>query len=106
MPRNAWVLIAGILFVRMALFMSYPFLALHLESLKFNALDIGIILGGHYFFAGIIGIGGGSFASKWNPKWMLAGTLLIGACAFLGLSQSQTFTFFLLSNCCLAVATS
>ncbi len=106
MSRTAWVLIAGILFVRMALFMSYPFLALHLESLKFNALEIGIILGGHYFFAGIVGIAGGNIAGKWNPKWALTCTLLVGALSFFCLSQAQTFTVFMLSNCCLAIATS
>lgn len=106
LPRSVWVLIAGILFVRMALFMSYPFLALHLENLHFNALEIGIILGCHYFFAGIVGVGGGSIASKWNPKWILIVTLLIGAFAFLCLGQAQTFAAFILSSCCLAVAMS
>jgi MFS family permease len=90
----------------MALFMSYPFLALYLDNLKFNALEIGIILGCHYFFAGVVGVGGGSFASRGNPKWILAATLLIGAFAFFCLGHAQTFLIFILSNCCLAIATS
>lgn len=103
LSRTAWVLIVGILLARIAIFMSYPFLAIHLEKLKFNALDIGIILGGHYLFAGIIGIFGGNIADQLGLKRTITLTLLIGAFSFWGLSQAQSFTGFLLCNLCLAI---
>lgn len=86
--------------------MSYPFLAFHLQSLSFDALNIGIILGCHYFFAGVAGIFGGAAADRWNPKYGLVFALLIGALSFFGLSQSKSFLSFLLWNCLLAISSS
>lgn len=106
MPRIAWILILGILFVRMALFMSYPFLALHLTTLHFTAMDIGFILGAHYLFSGITGIIGGNAADRWNPKLTIVATLCVGAFSFFGLSQADDFFSFLFFNCCLAISTS
>ena len=106
LPRIVWLLMIGILSVRMALFMSYPFLALHLEHLHFDSMDIGIIFGCHYFFAGMSGVFGGSLADRWNLKYTLVLTLLMGGFSFFGLSQAQTFGSFFFYNCCLAIAIS
>lgn len=104
--KVTWILISGILLVRMALFMSYPFLAIYLEELHFSPIEIGAILGSHYFFAGISGTLGGSIADQWKPKQMIIISLLIGAISFFGLSQSESFLSFLFFNCTLAISTS
>ena len=105
MPRIAWILIAGLLLVRMAIFMSYPFLALHLEKMHFDAMDIGIILGCPYFFAGLSGIFGGNIADQIGKQRTMVITLIMAALAFWGLGQVESFTGFLLCNLVLATAT-
>ncbi|MEI6242202.1 MAG: MFS transporter [Chlamydiota bacterium] len=103
-PKIVYLLISGILFVKMALFMSYPYLALYLTELHFSAIDIGIILGSHYLCAGLIGVFGGYVADLISPKNILIFVLMIGSAAFFGLSRSETFIEFLICSCILAVS--
>lgn len=103
LPRAVCVLIGGILLTRVAIFMSYPFLALHLAELKFSSWEIGVVLGVHYLFAGIIGVFSGNLSDQWGAKRTILAALLIGSAAFFGLAQSRILFSFLCCNLCLAV---
>src|SRR5947209_6053566 len=102
LPRMAQVLIGGILMTRMAIFMSFPFLAIHFEKLQFTSIEIGIILGIHYLFAGAIGIFGGNLADQWGLKRTIIATLLVGAFSFWGLGTVNHFAGLLICNIFLA----
>src|SRR3989338_238827 len=105
LSRYLWLLICGFFFVRMALFMSYPFLALHLSVLDFSAIDIGIILGSHYFFASFIGAIGANASDRFHPKKIVILNLSTSSIAFIGLAFSTSFFHFLICNILLAVST-
>ena len=105
LSRYLWLLICGFFFVRMALFMSYPFLALHLSDLDFSAIDIGIILGSHYFFASFIGAIGANASDRFHPKKIVILNLSTSSIAFIGLAFSTSFFHFLICNILLAVST-
>ena len=85
--------------------MSYPFLALHLSDLDFSAIDIGIILGSHYFFASFIGAIGANASDRFHPKKIVILNLSTSSIAFIGLAFSTSFFHFLICNILLAVST-
>lgn len=62
--------------------MSYPFLAVRLGKLGFDAFQIGVIIGVPYFFSGIAGVFAGNISDQWGQKKTMIASLLIGGIAF------------------------
>lgn len=98
LPGKTKLLIFSILLFRMASFLSYPFLAVHLDKLGFNPIEIGLVIGIPYFFSGIGGIFAGNIADQLGQKKAMILALLLGSVSFVCLGQSESMTSFLLFN--------